>query len=270
MFDKYFDRYNIRDSDGNKLDYLVQWDMNRSIVIDNSFGISEPPTFHFCNSKSKEALVVISEIKGSEICVKIPNRILQEPFPVFMYVYTHDMDATMPEDKTIAAIRIELKPRVKPSDYLYVENVDKITADRLENMIKEKLAELEEKYNSAIDGIDEKIDDVKDDLNTEFNQLSESANNKVNKAIEELRNSLRYLLVPYYNESLLAIEFEAYEVQGEGGGSGRYILPTASRTRLGGVKVGDNIEVNEDGVISSDSAEITSSEVEAIYNNIIK
>ncbi len=36
-----------------------------------------------------------------------------------------------------------------------------------------------------------------------------------------------------------------------GGGGGNYVLPIASETKLGGVKIGDGIEVTDDGTISS-------------------
>ena len=38
---------------------------------------------------------------------------------------------------------------------------------------------------------------------------------------------------------------------GGGGGGGSYVLPTATRTRLGGVKVGTGLEVAEDGTLST-------------------
>lgn len=37
---------------------------------------------------------------------------------------------------------------------------------------------------------------------------------------------------------------------GSGGGGDRYVLPVATATRLGGVKIGENISVSEDGTIS--------------------
>lgn len=38
---------------------------------------------------------------------------------------------------------------------------------------------------------------------------------------------------------------------GEGGGGGEYVLPKASATRLGGVKVGENLSIDENGVLSA-------------------
>lgn len=39
---------------------------------------------------------------------------------------------------------------------------------------------------------------------------------------------------------------------GGGGGGGEYVLPTATATRLGGVKVGSNLRVKQDGTLSAD------------------
>ena len=41
-----------------------------------------------------------------------------------------------------------------------------------------------------------------------------------------------------------------------GGTSADYVLPTATATRLGGVKIGDNVNVSQDGTISVDGIEL--------------
>lgn len=44
---------------------------------------------------------------------------------------------------------------------------------------------------------------------------------------------------------------------GSGGGGGTYVLPVATKTRLGGVKIGDNINVSADGTISATGASLS-------------
>lgn len=59
-----------------------------------------------------------------------------------------------------------------------------------------------------------------------------------------------------------------------GGGGGSYVLPTATANRLGGVKIGDGIDVEEDGTISANvdtsaekAAEIAESEISDSSND---
>jgi len=59
-----------------------------------------------------------------------------------------------------------------------------------------------------------------------------------------------------------------------GGGGGGYILPTATATRLGGVKIGEGIDVENDGTISANvdtsaekAAEIAESEIASATND---
>lgn len=63
------------------------------------------------------------------------------------------------------------------------------------------------------------------------------------------------------------------------GGSGSYVLPVATRTRLGGVVIGDGINVRGNGTISTDydsvlkklendASEITESEVADIFGSV--
>ena len=53
-------------------------------------------------------------------------------------------------------------------------------------------------------------------------------------------------------------QYAGYGIGGSGGGGGSYTLPTATESRLGGVKIGDNVDVTEDGTISVDLTEIDS------------
>lgn len=61
---------------------------------------------------------------------------------------------------------------------------------------------------------------------------------------------------------------------GGGGGGGSYVLPTATASRLGGVKIGDGIDVATDGTISANvdtsaekAAEIAESEISDSSND---
>ena len=130
---------NCYDSYGNTIDYLTQWDYNRKLVmyIDN-YDLLYAPEVHFCNQKSKEALVVQSEVEGNKVMVDIPNILLQEHLPLFAYIYLSDVNNASSQ-KTIFSISIPVRYRPKPSDYTYIENIDRITAAQIEESIYNKI-----------------------------------------------------------------------------------------------------------------------------------
>lgn len=158
----YFYHYKIYSSTGDEINYLTQWDLNRVMALDNTkLGLSEAPVFHFCNKVSKEALVVTSTLEDDVITVKIPNALLEEPYGVIAYVYIYtDEDDDEQTAKTAAIIRIPLTARVQPSDYEYVENVDKIAADQIEQSVADKIAELEETYEEVLEGLNTSFEEA--------------------------------------------------------------------------------------------------------------
>lgn len=85
---------------------LYQWDLDRRIIVND-------PTIcevHFCNRTSNCSLVV--EVKDGY--ANIPNILLQDARPIRAYAYC--------EDKyTLTEQQFSVKPRTKPSDYLYEE-----------------------------------------------------------------------------------------------------------------------------------------------------
>ena len=52
-----------------------------------------------------------------------------------------------------------------------------------------------------------------------------------------------------------------------GGGGSAYILPAATERRLGGVKIGDGIDVTTDGTISTDVTAIAEAAAAAVEEN---
>lgn len=102
------------DINGNPITRLVQWDINQKITIPN-LGLKNEPYFHFCNRKSKEAIVVSSVRNGENFVAEIPNSLLQQPYPIIIYVYSYSDTNSA---RTIYTIKIPVTPRVKPSDYI--------------------------------------------------------------------------------------------------------------------------------------------------------
>ena len=121
------------DTHDNPIDHYTQWDINQKLKIvvydvDSSL-LKNAPYIHFANVKSTEALVVRSTVEDTDtIVVDVPNSLLQESWPLLVYVYLNDnLDAH--SQKTIIKIEIPVHKRAKPSDYEYVENIERITAE---------------------------------------------------------------------------------------------------------------------------------------------
>ena len=125
-------------SDGvTRLKQLTQWDMGQIVSIDNIFFKPvNTPEIHFCNRMSEECLSVMPTITDDKLFIKVPNSLLQEPYPIIGYVYLYDSsDINNVIAETVLRFKIPIKPRQKPSDYTYIENVDKISLSTIENKI---------------------------------------------------------------------------------------------------------------------------------------
>lgn len=134
------------DSYGESVTHLTQWDIDQSLIIENT-GLTHAPLFHFCNKNSTEALVVTSSINNGIITVKVPNSLLQESFPIIAYMYVY---STATAAKTIETIRIPVRPRIKPSEYKYVENIDVVSAEGIKQEILDKVNELSQNTNRQL------------------------------------------------------------------------------------------------------------------------
>lgn len=139
------------DTHDNPIDHYTQWDINQKLKIvvydvDSSL-LKNAPYIHFANVKSTEALVVRSTVEGTDtIVVDVPNSLLQESWPLLVYVYLNDnLDAH--SQKTIIKIEIPVHKRVKPSDYEYVENIERITAEVIKQEVTDTV------YNEFVGNI---------------------------------------------------------------------------------------------------------------------
>lgn len=191
---------------GDTINRFYQWDIDQKIVIDlngcDERYLQNPPEVHFSNSSRKEALVVRSTVKysGDNVAVQddsvatmhardiiiadIPNILLQEPYPLLVYVYLTDADDSSSQ-KTILYSEIPVRKRAKPSDYLYVENITRITAE----MIKK---EIESSTETARTNAINKINDIKtksiatvtDTRDTAVNTITQTKTNAVSTVDE--------------------------------------------------------------------------------------
>lgn len=194
------------DLNGNTINKFYQWDIDQKIVIDlngcDERYLQNPPEVHFSNSSRKEALVVRSTVKysgddvvvqddsvatmhaGDIIIADVPNILLQEPYPLLVYVYLTDADDSSSQ-KTILYSEIPVRKRAKPSDYLYVENITRITAEMIKKEIE---VSTETARTNAINEINDvktkSIATVTDTRDTAVNTITQTKNDAVSTVDE--------------------------------------------------------------------------------------
>lgn len=196
------------DLNGDTINRFYQWDIDQKIVI-NLEGCDErylqnPPEVHFSNSSRKEVLVVRSTVKysGDDVAVQddsvatmhagdiiiadIPNILLQEPYPLLVYVYLTDADDSSSQ-KTILYSEIPVRKRAKPSDYLYVENITRITAEMIKKEIESSTETARTNAINEINNVKTKsIATVTDTRDTAVNTITQTKTNAVS-AVDEAK-----------------------------------------------------------------------------------
>lgn len=176
------------DQFGSPIEYLTQWDSNQSIYLKNP-GLSEAPIIHFCNTRSKTAYSVKSELIDSDmIKVDIPNLLLQEPYRI--YVYVHEFYIAKMEGKTLYCGKIDVREKTKPDDYFYVENVKPVNVIALAQQVN-KIIMIE------LPAIRENIDDLK------------SVDNVMSGRIGSVESSVTSLNSKYSNQQTSITQIKA-------------------------------------------------------------
>ena len=173
------------DLNGDTINRFYQWDIDQKIVI-NLEGcdvnyLKNAPEVHFCNSSRKEALVVRSTVSNNDtITVDVPNVLLQEAYPLLVYVYLTDANDSSSQ-KTILYSEIPVRKRAMPSDYLYVENITRVTAEMIKKEIEQTTLDARTNAIAAITSTKnnacQAVDDKKNEFITTGRQLVETATN---------------------------------------------------------------------------------------------
>lgn len=171
------------DLNGDTINKFYQWDIDQKIVI-NLEGcdvnyLKNEPEVHFCNSSRKEALVVRSTVSNHDtITVDVPNILLQEACPLLVYVYLTDANDSSSQ-KTILYSEIPVRKRAKPSDYLYVENITRVTAEMIKKEIEQTTLNARTDAIAAITSTKEndctEVDNKKDEFITTGRGLVQAA-----------------------------------------------------------------------------------------------
>lgn len=206
------------DAYGNGINSFTQWDVDQKIVItlegcDKNY-LDIAPEVHFCNIKSKEALIVRSTVSnGNTITAFVPNILLQEHYPLLVYVYLTD-SIDVSSQRTILKTEIPIRKRTKPSDYLYVENIERITAE----MIKEEIErDTEETRTEAINAIQDTKNDAIALITQYENQITNTKNDAYsfitdtkNEAVKSIENAMNE------TEEYISAEKEQFEITAQG------------------------------------------------------
>lgn len=123
---------NIYDSEGNIIYDLAQWDQNVKIYITEP-EIDKAYNVHFFNRNNNEAMVVQSTYENGTLCSIVPNDILTEELPINGYVVIEKNG----EYKSLYCFRILVRKRAKPADYIYSDQKEYITFDKILKEVEE-------------------------------------------------------------------------------------------------------------------------------------
>ena len=137
---------------------------NDKLVVNTTYagGDKEWCVIEYNNNKCYIESSCIERNVGT-IVADVPNSLLEEPYPLLIYVYLTDSD-DVSSQRTILYGELPVRKRAKPSDYRYVENITPVTykmiKDELEEAIKNTCKDAEENIvntkNTAISVINEK------------------------------------------------------------------------------------------------------------------
>ena len=97
------------DTDGSRLNHLVQWDKNPTIIIGGA-QTSPTPIVHFSNKMSKTSIPIRPDIVSRGLQVKVPSELLQQAIPIDVDMYYEVGDSASTE----CSISIPVYPRPAP------------------------------------------------------------------------------------------------------------------------------------------------------------
>lgn len=122
------------DSQGVKRNFLWQYDKGQTLVLDNlDYDVS--PEVHFTTSAFDEALVSEGFYNNGTLSVPIPDALLLDARKITVYLYMNGVV----KGETVKTIDIFVRPRKKPSDYIYGDDMYVMGISGLKNAINNYL-----------------------------------------------------------------------------------------------------------------------------------
>lgn len=126
----------FKDSNGIKRNFLWQYDKGQTLILEN-LDYEVLPEVHFEISSSKEALIAIGDFHDGTLAVAIPDVLLLEARKITVYLY---INGALQGD-TVKVLDIFVRPRKKPSDYIYVDDRYIVDPVSVENAINNYISE---------------------------------------------------------------------------------------------------------------------------------
>lgn len=211
------------------VNYLYQWDKNQIIEI-TGLNLSKVPEVHFANKTMERAIVRQATMADGVIQAKIPNSLLQAPFPVIAYVGIYEGK----QFKTIEAIKIPIVPRVRPADYVLEKTDDEVYSfaameNEIANMVTQQnfdrtVANLTETVESNKTATDSQIANIvahnnDTEGNTELidvrtgsdGTVYESAGMAVRKQVSNIEKDLKHIPPMYLQDATVFEEILSQE-----------------------------------------------------------
>lgn len=106
------------DSKGNKKNFLYQYDVGQTFVVEN-FEYENAPKVQFSIKSIKTMLSVSSTLNGTDLHVSIPDMLLTYGENIIAYLYIEDGQI----GNTVETIFISVIPRKRPADYIYTDEM---------------------------------------------------------------------------------------------------------------------------------------------------
>lgn len=215
------------DSNGDSIE-IHQWDLNQTVTIqmhgcDASY-LQYQPEVHFANINSKEAIRVparVVEGTNDTIVADIPNILLTEHYPLFVYIYlftntdyTGDDAEKHYSQATLLRTEIPVLRRVRPCDYNYTQNIERMTAQQIadrasegaKKAVEDALSEAMEDDGAIGKAINEALDNVNQQV-AKAEAAAESASSAAEDAIADLK---AYGDDKYVNEEDIVYDLDDY------------------------------------------------------------
>lgn len=131
----------IKDSAGNAPEFK-QWESGRVLVIT---GLEDQPTLRFANLAVDHSLPVPATAgDNDDWIIPVPNYLLQFAGPLVISVMVGS-----DEVQEVAAVKYIVKPRMKPLDYTYEDNVGYINWKNKASLVDALIAEIQAKLASG-------------------------------------------------------------------------------------------------------------------------
>ena len=122
----------FKDVNGVKRNFLWQYDKGQTLIIENlDYKVS--PEVHFETSSSNEALIGNATYEEGTLKVAIPDALLFEARKITVYLYVESSII----GETVKTIDIYVRPRKKPSDYIYTDNMYVVSVSAINDGIKD-------------------------------------------------------------------------------------------------------------------------------------